>query len=197
LTIAMGWLRSKGIYDFDFVALHVDAGYKCDFSQLSSFMRDLDIKVLVEETKINEQIGLDEPKSICYRCGRLRKGVLKRLCIEHGYDKIAFGHHEDDLVETFFMNLFETGKLSGIPPKMTEQETELQIIRPLLGVKEETIIRCVDLLEVPIVKSLCPYNGLTNRQRIKNWIKSQEVHYPHLRQRVISGLGNVDVDRLL
>lgn len=197
LSLLMGWLKKYRIYDFELLVVHVDAGYHSDFTKVKEILKEEGIDFHIEVTNINEQIDLQERKSVCYRCARLRKGVLKRLAIEKGFNKIAVGHHMDDVIETFFMNMFENGKMAGMPPIRTEASSGLSIIRPMIGLEEQMIKRAGELLLLPVIQSSCPYNGETNRERYKEWVETQTGEFKDFKRRIISAMGNVWTDELL
>lgn len=177
LCLALSMLKKYKIYDFDFTLIHVDAGYRSDFGKVEELFKEHNIDLIIERTNINEMIDLDNRKSVCYRCARMRKGVIKRICEEKGYNKIAFGHHKDDFVETFYMNLIYGGKLKTIKPVRLDEESGVSIIRPLMYCEEKNIIKASEIEALPIIKSSCPYNEKTKREEIKELVKRLSFDY--------------------
>jgi tRNA(Ile)-lysidine synthase TilS/MesJ len=143
----------------------------------------------VEMTDIKNYLDFDG-KNPCYMCGRLRKGVLRRISEEEGYNVIALGHHMDDAVETFFMNMIYTGKLGTFLPGA--ESDGIRMIRPMIYVREEDIIKSVDYLKLPIMESKCPVNKKTTREEMKVLVKELSEKYPDLREKVVSSFKNID-----
>ncbi|MBQ3445016.1 MAG: tRNA 2-thiocytidine biosynthesis protein TtcA, partial [Selenomonadaceae bacterium] len=117
-------------------------------------------------------------KSPCYTCAYFRRAAMNRHANEIGANKIAYAHHLDDAVETFFMSLLSSGQLTTFQPKTYLDRTNITVIRPLVYVRESEIKTFTRGFEV--LKSSCPFDGLTNRQRIKNLIVELERDFPDL-----------------
>lgn len=181
---------------FELIGVHLDCGFDMDIHPLTRFCRENDIKFHIEETNIIEYLDFNEKKNPCYLCARLRRGALGRAAKKFNASKIALGHHMDDAVETFFMNIFYNGKLGTFHPKAFEAEKEIFTIRPLVYVQEKNIIKTVDILKLPVIKSTCPRDGCTSRQEAKELIDSLEKKYPDIREKIITSLSNIDKKNL-
>ncbi len=178
---------------FEVIGVHLDCGFDMDISPLKKFCTENGIKLHIEETNIIDYLNFEEEKNPCYLCGRLRRGALGRVAKKMNAFKIALGHHMDDAVETFFMNMFYTGKLGTFHPKTFEPEKELFTIRPLVYVQEKNIVKATDILKLPIIKSNCPKDGCTSRQEAKELVSSLEKEYPDIREKIITSLSNIDM----
>src|SRR3546814_15826972 len=105
---------------------------------------------------------------MCSLCSRLRRGALYRFAEEQGFNKIALGHHRDDLVATFFLNLFFHAKISGMPPKLLSDDGKHVVIRPLAYVREEDIVAHAEAKQFPIIPSnLCGTQEKLTRRQVK------------------------------
>jgi tRNA 2-thiocytidine biosynthesis protein TtcA len=135
----------------------------------------------------------------CSFCARLRRGMLYSFAAEHGWNKIALGHHMDDFVETLLMNLFFSGSIKGMSPYLESDDGRNTVIRPLVYVPERFTERASLELSVPILDCFCPYREHTGTRRewTKNLIRSLERDVPHVRSTVLSAMGRIDPRHLL
>ncbi|MEG0895178.1 MAG: ATP-binding protein, partial [Oscillospiraceae bacterium] len=113
-------------------------------------------------------------KSPCSLCARMRRGALHDCCNELGLNKLALGHHYNDAVETFVMNLFNEGRIGCFSPKSYLSRKQITLIRPLVFAPEKEISSAVRKANFPIVKSKCPVDGFTNREETKNFLRERE-----------------------
>jgi len=135
---------------------------------------------------------IPEGQTTCSLCSRLRRGHLYRLEGELGATKIALGHHRDDIVETLFLNLFYTGKLKAIPPKLRSKDGRHLVIRPLAFVKEADLARYAELRAFPIIPcDLCGSQEDLKRKRIKAWLRELEQESPGCSDSIAAALTNV------
>jgi len=192
LLYALSLLSKYSHKSFNVIGVHLDCGFDTDIEPLKRFCKEINVQLHIEKTDIVDYLDFDENKNPCYLCGRLRRGALGRLAKKMEVSKIALGHHMDDAVETFFMNIFYTGKLGSFHPKAYEGEKDIYTIRPLIYVKEKSIINAAEILELPIIKSSCPRDGCTSRQEAKDLISKLEKDYPDIREKVITSLCNID-----
>ena len=124
----------------------------------------------------------------CSLCARMRRGILHNMAKEAGCNKLALGHHYDDAVETFFMNLFNSGSLDCFSPKSYLSRKELWLIRPLVFCGERQVAAAARRRQLPVVKSSCPADGSTSRQRTKELIARLEKDYPDLKSKVMGAV---------
>ena len=135
---------------------------------------------------------IPEGQTTCSLCSRLRRGHLYRIATELGATKIALGHHRDDIVETLFLNLFYTGKLKAIPPKLRSKDGRHLVIRPLAFVKETDLARYAELRAFPIIPcDLCGSQEDLKRKKVKAFLQQWERESPGCSDSIAAALTNV------
>lgn len=135
---------------------------------------------------------IPEGQTTCSLCSRLRRGHLYRIATELGATKIALGHHRDDIVETLFLNLFYTGKLKAIPPKLRSKDGRHLVIRPLALVKEADLARYAELRAFPIIPcDLCGSQEDLKRKKVKAFLREWEQGSPGCSDSIAAALANV------
>ena len=195
-------LRQRAPIRFSLVAVNVDSGYK-------EFKHDVIARTCeargweyrIEHTDIGELLEdlLDVDKTPCSLCARFRRGVLYRIATEVGATKIALGHHADDFIETLLLNLFFSGSLKAMPPKLVSDDGAHVVIRPLVYVGEEEARQYTKECDLPIIGCCCPACGDLGlqRQRAKRLIMELETEHPGVRQSMLKALSNVAPRHLL
>lgn len=139
----------------------------------------VDYRILEEDTYSLVTDMVPEGKTYCGWCSRFRRGILYRFASENGYNKIALGHHRDDLVETLFLNLFHGGKLKTMPPKLLSDDGRNMVIRPLSYCREKDIERYASLKAMPIIPcNLCGSQDNLQRQVIKEMLQQWDKLHP-------------------
>ena len=172
LLYALEGLRPHLPIDFSIEAVTVDLGFekKPNYSYLKDFCRELNVEYNIIWTDIANRIkGEDSP---CAKCSYFKKGALIEYMEERGYNKLAFGHHYDDAVETYVMSLFYSGQLLALQPKRIMAKNPISIIRPLIYIREEKIKESKELTGYRSAINPCPYSGKTKREEIKNLLRS-------------------------
>lgn len=135
---------------------------------------------------------IPEGQTTCSLCSRLRRGHLYRIATELGATKIALGHHRDDIIETLFLNLFYTGKLKAIPPKLRSKDGRHIVIRPLALVKEADLARYAELRGFPIIPcDLCGSQEDLKRKKVKAFLRQWEQESPGCSDSIAAALSNV------
>lgn len=160
--------------------------------------RNIEYHVIEEDTyKVVTDI-IPENKTYCGLCSRLRRGILYRFAKEHGYNKIALGHHQDDIIETFFLNLFYGGKLKAMPPKLLSDDGNNVVIRPLAYCVESDIKKYAMWQNFPIIPcDLCGSQDKLQRQVIKQMIQAWDAQRPGCSKTIFRSLQNVVPSHLL
>ncbi len=184
-------------YKFTVSGLTVNHGMLGNLDEYVKHCEINGLDLMVHHEDYAKDLSHENSYSPCYTCSRLRKGIVKRFAIERGYNKIAYGHTKDDVVETFLMNIVKHGKLSGIPAISKDSTSELHLIRPLVLIDEKTIIKAVDLLGFPLMKDLCQFAKGRVRHDAEALIGQIELTHPEFSDKVIQALQNVDTNRLI
>jgi len=191
LLHALSKFRRRSPARFDLAACTV-ALTGMDVACLESYCHTRGIQYIVLRHPIIEIIEERNERSPCSFCARLRRGILSSRAQEDGFNKIALGHNLDDAVETFFMNLFRTGRAKSFKPKLLQDRTNVEVIRPLIYSSEASVTDEARRLELPVLRSTCPYAGNTERQRTKEILAGLKSRYPDLLSNVVNALKNID-----
>ena len=158
---------------------------------LADYCSAENINYTVIEQPIIEIINLRNEKSPCSFCANMRRGIISSWAKDNGFNKLALGHSLDDAVETFFMNLLHTGRAKSFQPAAYMSRTNITVIRPLVLATEAAIIDEVKRLELPVIKSPCPFAGRTERQRTREFISDLRKKIPDLYTKIINALENL------
>ena len=182
LIHALATLKERTKKKFSLAALTIDPKFSDDLSDklsaVKKFCNELGINHTIREVDVASMIREQGDKSPCYTCAYFRRAAMNRFANTIGANKVAYAHHLDDAVETFFMSLLSSGQLTTFQPKTYLDRTNITVIRPLIYVRESEIKNFTRGFEV--LKSPCPFDGLTNRQQIKNLIVELERDFPDL-----------------
>ena len=164
-------------------------GVPGDYSQIQRLCDSLSVPYIIRKTDLGPLIFEErKEENPCSLCARMRRGILHNLCLELGLNKLALGHHFDDAVQTFFMNLFYSGKLSCFSPKTYLSRKDLWMIRPLIFTEEASIRAAARRNAFPVVKSACPADGATSRQDTATLLANLEQQFPDLRAKVMGAM---------
>ena len=135
---------------------------------------------------------------MCSLCSRLRRGVLYRVAGELGATKIALGHHRDDLLATFFLNLFFGGKLKTMPPKLVSDDGRHVVIRPLAYVRERELVRYAQAMQFPLIPcTLCGSQETLQRKQVSAMLRTWEKQFPGRIESIFNALANVVATHLM
>jgi len=169
---------------FDLLAISIDldfTGAKTDFTALKAFCDELNVSYIVEKTDIGKIVfDIRKETNPCALCSKMRKGALYDVAVKNGCNKVALGHHADDLTDTFLLSLFYEGRLSTFAPKSFLDRTGLTLIRPLIMAKEADITGYAK--DLPVVKSPCPANKQTKREYVKEAVREIAKEIPNVRE---------------
>ena len=198
LLCGLASLREYYPAQFTLTALTADpcfGGTQTDYGPIEELCRRLRVPYVIRRTSLGRIIFEErrEPNP-CSLCARMRRGILHNMAKDTGCNKIALGHHLDDAVETFFMNLFLSGKIGCFSPKSYLSRKDLTLIRPMVFCEEREIASVARRYHLPVVKSACPSDGVTSRQDMKLRIARWEKEFPDLRAKVIGAMQRADLD---
>ena len=154
--------------------------------------------ILEQDTYSVVKRVVPEGKTMCGMCSRLRRGSLYTFAKEQGFSKIALGHHSDDIVETFFLNLFHGGRVKAMPAKLLSEDKQHIVIRPLAYCRERDIERLSRARQYPIIPcNLCGSQSHLQRQAIKNMLAAWEREWPGRTETIFRALQHIDPSQLL
>ena len=178
LLTGLAMLRRFIGIEYELVAVTLDphfGGEATDYSPIRALCEQLEVPYLVKDTQIGEIVfDVRKEPNPCSLCARMRRGALHDAAVAQGCNKIALGHHFDDAVETFVMNLFNEGRLGCFSPKSYLSRKKLTMIRPMVFAPEKEVRRAAGRAGLPIVKSKCPADGITSRQTTKEFLAARE-----------------------
>ena len=181
--------------NFELEAITVDLGLgNFNMDPVKRLCDELDIHYTIVPTEIGPIIfdHLRE-KNPCSLCAKMRKGALNNKALELGCNKIAYGHHRDDLVETMLMSLIYEGHFYSFPPITHLDRTNLTVIRPLMYVSEADVKGFCRKYQLPVVKSPCPADGYTKRQYVKDLLRKLNLENPGVKERMFSAIINGNI----
>lgn len=200
LDILLGLQKSAPI-SFKIVAINLDQGQP-GFPKhiLPEYLNSLGIEyeIIEEDTYSTVKRVIEEGKTTCGLCSRLRRGILYRVAKEIGATKIALGHHRDDILETLFLNMFYGGKLKGMPAKLVSDDGNNIVIRPLAYCAEKDLIQYAELKKFPIIPcNLCGSQPNLQRQVIKEMLNEWSKKYPGRIQTMFRAMQNIVPSHLM
>ncbi|MDH4449976.1 MAG: tRNA 2-thiocytidine(32) synthetase TtcA [Rhodoferax sp.] len=194
-------MQQRAPINFEIVAVNLDQkqpGFPDHI--LPEYLAKLGVEFHIEtqDTYSIVKRNIPEGKTMCSLCSRLRRGILYSVARKLKCNKLALGHHRDDMLQTFFLNMFFGGKLKGMPPKLTSDNGEFVVIRPLAYVAEKDLVRWAAHRQFPIIPcSLC--GSQTNLQRVQvgNMLRDWEKQYPGRAETMFTALQNVVPSHLM
>ncbi|MFZ3324316.1 MAG: tRNA 2-thiocytidine(32) synthetase TtcA [Usitatibacter sp.] len=194
-------LHEKSPVPFELIAVNLDQRHP-GFPEhvLPGYLTSLGVafRIEVQDTYSVVKRVIPEGKTMCGLCSRLRRGALYRVASEVGATKIALGHHRDDILETFFLNLFHGGKLKAMPPKLVSDDGKHVVIRPLAYVEEADLEAYAELREFPIIPcDLCGSQEQLQRKQVKAMLRDWEKNHPGRIETIFGALTNVAPSHLL
>lgn len=192
LLAGMAMLRKFYPTKFELVAITLDprfGGEDGDYSQIEELCKKLDVEYIIKRTQLAEVIfDIRKESNPCSLCARMRRGALHDAAKEAGCNKIALGHHLDDVAETFIMNLFNGGTLDCFMPVTYLSRKEIYMIRPMIFARESDCARVCRKENLPVVKSKCPADGNTEREEVKQFLNSLEKKYGNVREKILGAM---------
>ena len=200
LEILLG-LREKSPVAFDIIAVNLDQkqpGFPADVLPRYLTARGVDFRIAEQDTYSVVKRLVPEGATMCSLCSRLRRGVLYRVAGELGATKIALGHHRDDLMATYFLNLFFGGKMKTMPPKLVSDNGKHVVIRPLAYVRERDLARFAEVMAFPLIPcTLCGSQENLQRRQVTLMLRDWEKKFPGRVESIWNALGKVETSHLL
>lgn len=207
-------LQETAPIEFDIAAIHLDLGSSnktditrtfCNvgFSKAKQYLEGLGVKTYFMQTDIEPRVSKmnkDRNTSPCFLCARFRRGILYRTATDLGYNKIALGHHADDLIETLLLNQFFSGQIKSMPPKLFADNGKNIVIRPLCNVFETQTREYAILRNIPIMSSMCNHcqgTESTRREWTKKWLGDMESKAPGLKGYLLASLSHIRPSHLM
>jgi len=193
-------LKLNAPIEFDIVAVNLDQkqpGFPEDVLPGYLTQRQVSFHIIEQDTYSIVKRVVPEGKTTCGLCSRLRRGLLYRYASENGITKIALGHHRDDILETFFLNLFFGGTLKAMPPKLLSDNGEHIVIRPLAYCREKDIESYARIRKFPLIPcNLCGSQANLQRQAMKDMLRDWEKRHPGRVETIFTALQNVAPSQL-
>jgi tRNA 2-thiocytidine biosynthesis protein TtcA len=194
-------LKWRGLLPVDLLACNLDQGQPgFPATVLPEFLtaRGVDHRIEYQDTYSIVTDKIPQGRTFCALCSRLRRGNLYRIAREEGCSAVVLGHHRDDILETFFMNLFHGGRLAAMPPKLLNEEGDLNVLRPLAYVAENDCDRFARAMNYPIIPcDLCGSQEGLQRVQVKKLLDEWEARSPGRRQVMFRALMNTRPSHLL
>ena len=175
---------------FDIIAISIDPGFEFfDTELLRKICSDLEIPLFIEKSNAKEIVfDIRREKNPCSLCANLRRGAINSVAIEQGCNKIALGHNQDDVIETFLLNLLYTGSIGTFAPMSYMDRTKITLIRPLIYTPEKETKRFIKRNNLSVMPVVCPMDGKSKREDMKNLIFTLGKSIPMVRANLFGAI---------
>lgn len=197
-TLLMGLKALQRFYPkhFELIAISVNPGFEFfDTSFLKDLCSNLDIEFVEAKSHIKEIVfDIRKERSPCSLCANLRRGILNSTAIEYGCNKLALGHNEDDVLETFFLNMFYAGNLSTFAPVSYMDRSKITLIRPLIYAPEKEIRKFIKREDIQVMPKNCPMDGVSKREDMKEMLYKLSVKIPNVRANLIGAIKRAGIN---
>ena len=180
---------------FDIMAITVNPGFEeFDTELLRRIANNVGVELVVVPSDIKQIVfDIRKEKNPCSLCANLRRGILNSTAKEYGYNKIALGHNEDDVLETFLLNMIYAGNLSTFAPISYMDRSDMTLIRPLIYTPEKFTKSFIKRNNIEIMPKVCPMDGISKREYALDLLKSFEIQYKHSRANIIGAIKRANI----
>ncbi len=194
LLYALSRLRSFSPVRFSLAAVAVDPGFSMDYSEVRAFSESLGVPFILEKTEISRIVFEERKESRpCALCANLRRGALVNAAVREGLNKLALGHHREDLLSTLMMNLIYEGRFYSYAPVTVYEDRGITLIRPLLNTPESLIRQVASERSFPVLANLCPADGKTRREDMEQLNKEMSGRFPGFKDRLYHAIQASDI----
>lgn len=197
-TLLMGLKALQRFYPkhFELIAISVNPGFDYfDSAFLQAKCEEIGVSYIEEISHIKEIVfDIRKEKNPCSLCANLRRGILNSVAIKEGCNKIALGHNEDDALETFLMNFLYAGNLSTFAPVSYMDRSKITLIRPLIHTPEKEIKKFIKRNQVEVMPKVCPMDGISKREDMKNMILDLEKQIPTIRANMAGAIKRAHIN---
>ena len=191
-TLLMGLAALKRFYPkkFELEAITLDMGFEgANFAPIAELCHEIGVNYTVVKTDIKTVVfDIREESNPCALCSKMRKGALNEKALELGCKKIALGHHNEDVIETFFLSLFYEGRLNCFSPVTYLDRKGVTLIRPMIYTPEKIVKSFVKANDIPVVKNPCPADGNTKREKMKEFVAQSQREDKGFKERVFGAV---------
>lgn len=193
LTWILDYWQHKAPIQYILSAVYIDNGFDNSTSDnVAKQLQRINVPSVIKKTDFWERAAAaEDEKSVCYHCAKLRRNLLFSIAEQEGFNKIAFGHHKDDILETFFINLLYAGNLSTMVPKQGLFGGRLHIIRPMAYLEKNEVIDIAEKAGITPVKNPCPKDSDSKRQEARKILASLSALDPKVKSNIFAALSNI------
>lgn len=183
-------LKNKSFIDFNIIAAHIDIGFKIELSNIEDFCRKNDIEFHYKSIDVLNKIE-NSNKSPCYICSKYKRGAMATLAKELQINKIAYGHHLTDLINTYYLNIIKNNNFNIFKALTYNEKHDISLIRPLIYIEEDIIVKILEEEQLPLANSgNCPYENLNERKKINKLILESKKIYPDFENHLLKSFKN-------
>ena len=199
LALILNHWRHKAPIRYEILAVYIDNGFDSRTADnVQQQLQKIAVPYLIEKTDFwKRAVAAEKGKSTCYHCARLRRNHLFSLAEHRGYNKMALGHHKDDILETFFINLLYAGNISTMVPKQELFGGSMDIIRPMAYLEKKDIMEIADAAGILPVKNPCPQDKDSKRQEARKIVATLSALDPRVKSNIFAALANIRKEYLL
>ena len=189
LLVLLASLRKYYNKPFELEAITIDMGLGMDYSPVQALCDQWEVPYTTVKTQIAPIIFEHrKEKNPCSMCSKMRRGALNQAILDKGFNKLALGHHYDDAVETFVMNLLYEGRIGCFQPVTDLDRTGITQIRPMLYIHEKTVDNFAKRMELPVIENRCPVDRETKREEVKQLVYDLSKSFPALKERIFGAM---------